>query len=410
MNSVKVGTLKHLSLGSAAIILAAILLAGCASGVARNFVPEASVGAAKIAGMPPNIRFWGDAEPKELRAIVEKKANATLARYKASGTPKSMNFLTLSGGGEDGAFGSGFLIGWRDVGTRPEFEIVTGISTGSLIAPMAFLGRKYDQQLKDAYTTIASEDAIFTKQILSGLLGGMALTDNTGLKVMIAKFATQQMLTDIAREHKRGRRLLIGTTNIDAQRGVIWDIGEIATSGHPDSLKLFNQILLASASVPGAFPPVFIKVNVNGKQYEEMHVDGGIINQVFLFPTLLKAKSINSKYGVLDIRRNLYVLRNTKINPEWKQTKASFFSISGRSMATLIKRQGIGDLTRMYARARRDGFNYNLAYIPPNFTLQAKSAFDPVYMKALYQVGYEAARAGYRWHKKPPDFESTARR
>jgi len=246
--------------------------------------------------------------------------------------------------------------------------------------------------------------------VLSGLLGGMALTDNTGLKVMISKFATQQMLVDIARAHKRGRRLLIGTTNIDAQRAVIWDIGEIAASGHPGSLKLFNQILLASASVPGAFPPVFIKVNVNGKQYEEMHVDGGIINQVFLFPTLLKAKSVRSKYRVPNIRRRLYIVRNTKINPEWEMTKAGFFSISGRSMATLIKRQGIGDLTRMYARARRDGFNYNLAFIPPNFTLKAKSAFDPVYMKKLYQIGYETAKTGYRWHKEPPGFEATLRR
>jgi len=148
---------------------------------------------------------------------------------------------------------------------------------------------------------------------------------------------------------------------------------------------------------------VFIKVNAGGKEYQEMHVDGGVTTQVFLFPTRLKTKSI-ARRNRLKIRRRLYILRNTKINPEWQATKAGFFSISGRSMSTLIKRQGIGDLIRLFARAKRDGFEYNLAFIPRDFTLKAKTMFDKAYMQALYQTGYEAALSGYRWQKTPPGF------
>lgn len=277
--------------------------------------------------------------------------------------------------------------------------------TGTMMAPLAFLGPKYDPLLKEAYTTLTDSD-VATPQIFSAMLGKSAgLADTTPLKALVAKYMTAEMLVEIAQEHRKGRVLMIGTTNLDAQRSVIWDIGAIASSGSPNSLDLVRQIILASAAIPGAFPPVQINVIADGKKFQELHVDGGVTRQVFLYPPGFSPKTVDKVIG-WKVKRRLFIIRNTKVDPEFAQTKDQLIPIATRSIATLIKTQGIGDLYQMYATAERDGVDYHLAHIPSDFAVASKSAFDKDYMNALFQRGYELGRAGYKWHKVPPGLDT----
>jgi hypothetical protein len=312
-----------------------------------------------------------------------------------------VNFLAISGGGENGAFGAGLLVGWTAAGTRPVFKGVTGISTGALTAPFAFLGSAYDDKLREVYTTITGKDVLESRGIYGALFQD-AMADNAPLRKTVAKYFDQPMLDAIAAEHKKGRILLIGTTNLDARRPVIWDIGAIAESGQPGALELVQDILVASAAIPGAFPPMMFNVEANGKVYQEMHVDGGASTQVFLYPPQLNIKASGVKR-----ERNLYVLRNARLDPDWAQVDRRTMTIAGRAISSLIQTQGVGDLYRIYLTSRRDGIDFNLAYIPKTFTTVLKEPFDHTYMSELFQLGYDMAVKGYPWEKYPPGFGET---
>jgi len=381
-------------------VCASLLVAGCATAPDRNPVPFAAVDEAEVFGLD-KVRMWGDAPIGELEGALEER-NAQIREHRPHlfrGGNK-ISFLAISGGGNDGAFGAGLLVGWTARGDRPDFEVVTGVSTGALAAPFAFLGPGYDPQLRQIYTTYTTEDLVSTS-LLSGAFGGEAFTDNKKLANIIAKYVDRGLLNKVAAEHQKGRRLYIGTTNLDAQRPVIWDMGAIAASGHPEALKLFRQVLLASASIPGVFPPARINVTVDGKRYDELHVDGGATTHVFFAPLALtkdKNKIRKNSRG----RTTLYVIRNVKVVPEWEAVKPSAVAIASRSLSTMMKNQANGDLFRMYYQTQELGMGYRLASVPPNFNMKSKEPFDPEYMSALFNMGEKMARDGYPWEMKPP--------
>ena len=380
------------------------LLQGCATPERLSAVPEDQQAAAIVDGMP-GIRYWqkADLELMEQDGIEAYKREAELfAAAGNSGQLPPANYLAISGGGEDGAFGAGLLVGWTEAGTRPEFKLVTGVSTGALTAPFAFLGPKYDEQLKAVYTTINGSDVLEERGMLAALFDD-ALADNAPLKRLVARFVTADMLKEIAAEYAKGRLLLIGTTNIDARRPVIWNISKIAASGNPKALDLVQEILVASAAIPGAFPPSMIDVVANGKPYQEMHVDGGASAQVFVYPSRLKIKEISEESGNTRERR-AFIIRNARLDPDWAETKRQTLSIAGRAVSSLIQTQGVGDLYRIFATAERDGVDFNLAYIPSSFTVPLKEPFDQHYMNELFKVGYELGRSGYDWNKAPPGY------
>jgi predicted acylesterase/phospholipase RssA len=310
------------------------------------------------------------------------------------------NFLAISGGGDDGAFGAGLLNGWTKSGQRPDFKLVTGISTGALLAPFAFLGSKYDEALRVFYTQTTPADIMEERGLLAAVWND-ALADNTPLANLVAKHVTADMLKEIAAEYTKGRLLLIATTNLDARQSVIWNMTKVAASGHPSSLELFQKIMVASAAIPGAFPPAMIDVDVNGKRYQEMHVDGGAQSQVFVYPPALKVNEQGAKQGFARDRR-LYVIRNARLDPSWTEVERRTLSIAGRAISSLIEAQGVGDLYKIYSIAQRDGVAYNLAYIPESFNAAHKEDFDSTYMQALFQTGYNLALGGYKWEKMPP--------
>jgi len=378
---------------------AAMVVAGCAS-VPRIAVPtELSdhVEVTEAVGQGP-VRVWGDTEQpllkreaaNRLQQIKERRPGLLKDRHLV------VSYLALSGGGSNGAFGSGLLNGWTAYRTRPEFEIVSGVSTGALMAPFAFLGPAYDKQLREIYTEYSTRDLV-RPQVLAGLAGGSSLTDTTPLREMIAKYVDPKLFKAIADEHAKGRRLLVGTTNIDADRPVIWNMGQIAQRGTPEALELFRSVLLASAALPGLFPPVFVKVSADGKTYEEMHVDGGTTDNAFLIPQNANLKA----FGNPGWKRKLYVIANDKTGPAPDTTQATTMAIVGRSMATLIKQQLEGDLIKLYLRSEKNGVDYNEISIPSTFQEKAKEAFDKEYMRKLYQLGYEMGKADLQWRKKP---------
>jgi len=385
-------------------LLLALALVGCAAAIARNPVPVSLEGNVEVVGMgPAQVRFWGDQLPPNADALVKEKwaqVRANRPEFLANGRRPVVNFLALSGGGSDGAFGAGVLGGWTASGKRPEFDLVTGVSTGALTAPFAFLGPKYDGALKQVFTQSTTKD-IAIMQPVRGLLGGDSLASNAPLAKVVAYYVDDAFLAEIAEEHRKGRRLLIGTTNLDAERPVIWDMGAIATSAKPEALELFRKVLLASAAIPAVFPPGFVKVASGGNVYDEMHVDGGATREVFLLPTQFMAQKATGGLGINPIRR-AYIIRNGHVAPEYKAVKARTLSIAGRAVSSLIKSQGVGDLYELFVFAKKNNIDYNLAYIPGDFHDTSTQAFDPVYMTKLYDLGFSMAQAGYPWKKVPP--------
>ena len=385
-----------------AVIGLLLAVVGCAGAPARkNPVPEELTSQVGIEGIP-EARFWADEWPKFSLERFETYTDADFRKRFSGIYEKTHSYLAISGGGANGAFGAGLLEGWTASGTRPEFTMVTGISTGALTAPFAFLGPDYDDELKEVYTTISTKDILKKRGILTAAFGD-SMADTTPLKALIAKYVTADMVSAIAREHQRGRRLYVGTVNLDAGRSVIWSIGTIAASDYPRKLELIHDILRASAAIPVAFPPVAISVKSNGRQYEELHVDGGTGTQVFVYPAAVDWKRITKKLKAQGDPR-IYVIRNSFLEPDYKGINRKVVPIASRTIDSLIRTQGIGDLYQIYALCERDGNDFNLAYIPTEFTEEPSEGFDPVYMGKLYELGYQMASKGYPWVKAPPDF------
>ena len=375
------------------------VLVACASTPARNPVPAELTSQVGIEGIP-DARFWGDEWPKFSIERFETYTDADFRKHFKGIYGKPHNYLAISGGGPNGAFGAGLFVGWTESGTRPEFTMVTGISTGALTAPFAFLGSDYDDTLKEVYTTTSTKDILKERNIFSAIFGD-SMTDTTPLKALIAKHVTIDIVNAIAREHQSGRRLMVGTVNLDAGRSVIWNIGAIAASDHPAKLALIHDILRASAAIPVIFPPIDITVENNGIQYEELHVDGGTGSQVFVYPAAVNWKLITKKLKVQG-KPKVFVIRNSFIGPDYNGINRRLMPIANRSIDTLIRTQGIGDLYQIWVLCERDGNDFNLAYIPAEFTEEPSEGFDPVYMGKLYELGYQMARKGYPWINVPP--------
>ena len=394
---------KRIWLLSSRLLAIAILLtvAGCASTSTMKPVPEELISQVGIEGIP-EARFWADEWPKFSLEIFETYTDTDFRKHYSGIYEKAHSYLAISGGGPNGAFGAGLFAGWTASGTRPEFTMVTGISTGALTAPFAFLGSDYDDTLKEVYTTTSTKDILKERNIFSAIFGD-SMTDTTPLKALIAKHVTIDIVNAIAREHQGGRRLMVGTVNLDAGRSVIWNIGAIAASDHPAKLALIHDILRASAAIPVIFPPIDITVENNGIQYEELHIDGGTGSQVFVYPAAVNWKRITKKLKVQG-KPKVFVIRNSFIGPNYNGINRKLMPIANRSIDLLIRTQGIGDLYQIWVLCERDGNDFNLAYIPAEFTEEPSEGFDPVYMGKLYELGYQMARRGYPWIKAPPGF------
>jgi predicted acylesterase/phospholipase RssA len=333
----------------------------------------------------------------ELRQYADEPASTF---RKADATPRTgpVSYLALSGGGADGAYGAGVLNGWTAAGTRPEFSVVSGVSTGALIAPFAFLGPAYDATLRDLYTSGVAESLLNTPSIVHALFGS-GLFGNTHLHELVAHYVGHDMLAAIAAQHARGRRLLVVTTNLDTQRTVIWDMGRIATIGSGQALDLFRDVLAASASIPVVFPPMLIDAEANGRRFQEMHVDGGVTAPVLTLPEAFLLRNGAFARG---LRLNIYVLVNDKVERDFQLVPNSTIGIAARASASVMKTQIRSVLYETYDSARRNNFGFNLTYIAKDFPSPGSSGFETSYMRALYQYGFDKAKTGDFWANAPP--------
>jgi hypothetical protein len=331
---------------------------------------------AKIPNIP-DARFWADSAQDFIRAL--------------PATPGP--WLLLSTGGEDGAYGAGVMVGWSAAGTRPNFSVITAVSTGALMAPFVFAGAKYDEQLRAAYTTVNAVD-IFE---IGGK--GESLLDTWPLKDLVAKQFTRELLHDVAAEHERGRRLFVLTTNLDAGRPVAWDIGAIASRRDQQALELIRSILIAAISVPGAFPPMLIEAEAGGTRFHEMHVDGGLAAQFYLAPDKLQLHTSTYKLPAAA----LYVIINMKLGNDFMVTERSILGILGRTVTAAIRVIVRNAIDRAYVVAERSNIPFHLAFIDDAFHAPSRGAFDSDYMKALFEFGYREGKSGTAFRNEPQD-------
>jgi hypothetical protein len=316
--------------------------------------------AATIPGVP-GARFWADSEKDFLAAL----------------PPQPGPWLALSTGGGDGAFGAGLLNGWSESGKRPTFSVVTGVSTGSLMAPFAFIGSAEDGGLRRAYTEYNAGD------IFEDVKTPESLVDTWPLKRLIAKEVTAELMTKVAEAHKNGRRLFVATTNLDAHRGVIWNMGAIAAKGDEAALKLFRDILAASTAIPGLFPPVLIDVEANGKKTQEMHADGGLTAQIFVAPEAMLNTSSSTRLPATE----LYLIANNRLTPEFQMTERTLIFVLGSSISVGVQSMLRVNIDRAYGAAKRSGVPFHLSYPALAADQQGKGAFDTEFMKGLFEQG-----------------------
>jgi hypothetical protein len=332
--------------------------------------------AAVVPGIP-DARFWSDSE-EEFRAALG-----------AFDGP----WLALSAGGGDAAFAAGLLAGLSESGRRRDYAVVTGVSSGALVAPFAFLAPRRDAELRSIFTTINAADVFEDRRTPESLL------DTWPLREFIAKRITPELLADVAAEHRRGRRLIVITTNLDAGRPLAWNLGAIAAKGGEGALKLFRDVLLASSSIPGVFPPVLIETQTGERRIEEMHVDGGLASTIYAAPDslLLKPAARPLPTG------RLTVIVNGKLQSEFEFVDRSVLTILGRSLSLGVKRGTRAAVDLIAAAAQRGGTEFNLAYVEEGFDVASQGLFDPQYMTALFEAGVRQGRSAEPFrHAAPP--------
>ena len=366
----------------------AMAIAGCGT-VTRIPYTQQEQAEAVIPGIP-GARLWAD-----------NPAIATGRRSVVSRVPvKQPTVLALSGGGADGAFGAGLLTGWSARGTRPQFTFVTGASAGALIAPFAFLGPAHDDTLRSVFASGEMAN-LLQSEGLGGLFGA-GLFKTAPLRELIARHVDAELLAAIAQEYRAGRRLYVVTTNLDAQRTAIWDMGKIAASGEPGALDLFRNVLTASASIPGVFSPVLIDVEAQGRHFAEMHVDGGVTTNVLILPEAVLVSG--TPVFPPDARPKVYIVMNGKLSPDFEVVTASTLPIVTRSFETSVRANTRNTLLASYQFAKGRNWEFNLTSVNPDYPKPNSIGFDQAYMQQLFDHGHQRGRSGIIWQSTPAEF------
>jgi len=340
------------------------MLCACSQVRQQSIVPGEDV-LPLVPGFPQDIRVWADAPAGPLLSAISGEG----LRPVSDGRPRQL--LALSGGGENGAYGAGFLVGWSRRGDRPDFTIVTGVSAGALVAPFAFLGPACDDALTEIFTSIGRSDVLSVE--LGGLLFGTSLASTAPLEKLIEAYVTPELLGAVAAEHEAGRRLLVVTTNLDAQRPVLWNMGAIASTGGPAAERLFERVLLASASIPVIFPPVLLEARSDGRSLQEMHVDGGAMLQIFAAPP---AFFLADSEDVPPPGSTVTMIVNDRLEPRYELTDLSAPDIARRSFAAVVTANTRLNVAGTYRFAQDNGIDFALTFIGNDFEEVEAPAFD----------------------------------
>ena len=376
-----------------------VLIISCGTNLKRNPVPLHAISQGITIDEPALRATVGNFNAEFQADMIESVKTFNKVHVpKKSGCAIQDNLLALSGG----AFGSGFLDGWSVSGTRPVFKYVTGVSSGALIAPYAFLGPDYDHILKKLFTGISTDDIAKSRGISAVWSESLATTEP--LQELINTYIDEKVLKEIAKRHSEGQRLYIGTTNLDTGKFIIWNMGVIASSKDPSALELFRKILLASSSMPVFSPPVLIDVDINGIEYDEMHVDGGTMSQVFFYGFIVDIAEVDNSLNLDKDNKcvEMYVIRNGKLNPDPKQVERNIVDIATRTISMMVTASAYNDLVRIYFFSTKDNIGFNFVSVPDNFDKTGDEAFDQDVMIRLYDLGYEMGFSGKAWNQELP--------
>ncbi|MCK6263482.1 patatin-like phospholipase family protein [Vibrio sp. ZSDE26] len=372
------------------VLILLTLTSACSTTPERNAsINSESMNPLNVSG----LRFWDDHISKtenydvlaEIDALIKNKADTDM-----------VNHLALSGGGVNGAFSAGILNAWTEQGTRPDFDVVTGVSTGALVSVFAFLGSEYDEQLKHYYTE-TTLDEMFKRNSIIQLISRRAIVDTTGFEEKVRNAINTDMIEKIAVEREKGRLLLIATTNLDNEKMAVWDVGRIAELRSAEAQKLVQDIVIASSSIPGAFPAKIINLDSDVGNYDELHVDGGVSRQVFLIPQWMQNRTEVSPF-----KQTVYVIRNGSLKPRFSEVDNSISSVSARSVSTLTRRQGVGDVEYIYHYSLSHDLDFNLAHIDDDFIDDDLDPLGLEYMNAVFDYGYWHMKSETLWLERPP--------
>ncbi len=374
------------------MLAVAMALAGCAAPPARTGYGEIQALLATVPDMGA-VRFPADAV-SPWRKLVATAAAAAKARHARTA------ILALSGGGEDGAFGAGFLVGLDGSGRRPDYAIVTGVSSGALMAPFVFLGPAHDATLKSLFTDGYAAALGKDPSVVDALVGDSLISDDR-LGDLVSRFVTRELLDAIAAEHRKGRRLVVVTTDLDSETSMAWDMGAIASDPAPRALDLFRDVLAASATVPALFRPRLIEVTDGRRSFKEMHVDGGVKRQLYAGPDgVVHGKGLAP--GIDDV----YLVLNNRIDPGLRVTTDTTFGVGGRAVTALLKQEGVENVLAASDYAIRNGAAFHLAAIAPYVPVKAagdgRDAFDTNRMRRMYRHGDSLGRSPAPWAAVPP--------
>ncbi|HET6573411.1 MAG TPA: patatin-like phospholipase family protein [Fimbriiglobus sp.] len=358
---------------------------------------------ATLARQLQTFRSLTDEEQRKVAEFIRNERAKAAPGAEPRKPPK--NVLCLSGGGSFGAYSAGVLVGWTERGDRPCFDVVTGISTGALIAPFAFLGPKYDADMQRFYTTLTTRD-IYRLTPIRGLFGE-SFTDSAPLARQINQVLTEETIQEVADAHRAGRRLYIGTTETEGKRFIVWDIGAIACRNGPGDRELIKRVLLGSAAAPGVFPPAKIVVSVDGVRHTERHVDGGVSQAIFVRPPYFDP-SVPPEQAIREmVGTNVYAIVAGKLYADAEVIKPKALTQAAKSVSTIIYAQTRGDLQRMYTLCLVRGMNYNLSAIPAEYPAPISSSeFKPEVMGPMFKEGRRwVLGCPDPWRHTPPGTE-----
>ena len=377
-------------------VLGVLALVGCA--LPRRDAPPTIFSTATPVDFPADVRFLSTD-----RASVEAKSTTALQRLSASSKDGMLRALVLSGGGAGGAFGAGALVGLSRRQERPQYDVVTGVSTGALIAPFAFLGSDWDSQLTETFTSGRGAQ-MSVRGLLALPLG--ASRRSAVLAALVDHYVTPELIRAVAREAGRGRLLWVATTDLDKEETVIWDLGAIAMRGGEPARKLFRDVVVASASIPGVFEPVLIHVQQGGRLYDEMHVDGNASASLFIAPAA-------AYFALLDQRSlhgaQVYVLINGQIIDAPETTPFKFGPIVARTFSVALKHMSRAQVVAVDQFAEKYRMSVRSTYLPFDYPQYSSADFRASTMRPLFDYGARCAQSGRLWTTMDETMDTVAK-
>jgi hypothetical protein len=368
-------------------LLVSILdLAGCAT-VHREQAPGLVLNNAAPVGFRPDIRYIST-DPKAIKS----RFSENLLRRRAASNDVALNILALSGGGAGGSFGAGALVGLSRQEKRPRFDVVTGVSAGALMAPFAFLGSSWDAQLTDNFSGAHSNNFLVTRGM--DMLFSPGIYQNEPLIAFVDHFVTPDMIKEVASQAALGRLLLVATTDLDKEETVIWDMGQIAAQGGEVAHNLFRDVLVASASIPGVFPPIIIPVRDSNTRYDEMHIDASATVPFFFAPALAYILPLdpNGLKGT-----NIYVIVNGQLAAIPKTTGLDTISILSRSLTAVLQHRARTEIAMTSEFAQKYDMNLKITAIPVSYPFRGPLDFSKSTLLELFNYGADCARDGKLW-------------